>query len=98
VGVGSLTGLKAALGGRGEAMNRDEALKLLRGGRQGIRKWNQWCKSAEDIPSLSGADFSEARLTSVRLTSAGLTSAGRISSELTSSGRTSAKPNSSGPT
>jgi hypothetical protein len=53
-------------------MNRDEAIKLLKSGPDGIRKWNQWRKQEEDIPDLSdailnGADLSDAILSGADL-------------------------------
>ncbi len=37
-------------------MDRDEALKLLRGGEDGVKEWNRRRKKGEAIPILSGAD------------------------------------------
>ena len=36
-------------------MDRDEALKLLKGGSEGVAKWNRRRKVDENIPDLSGA-------------------------------------------
>ena len=36
-------------------MDRDEAIKLLKGGPDGIREWNQRRKQDEEIPDLSRA-------------------------------------------
>ncbi len=38
-------------------MDRDEALKLLKGGEEGIREWNQRRDSGVEIPDLSSADL-----------------------------------------
>ena len=38
-------------------MDRDEALKLLKGGEEGIREWNQRRVSGVEIPDLSSADL-----------------------------------------
>ena len=40
----------------GGDMDRDEALKLLRGGEDGVKEWNRRRKKGEAIPILSGAD------------------------------------------
>ena len=49
-------------------MDRDEALKLLRGGPHGIKEWNR--RQGEKIPDLSGADLSEANLRGADLSGA----------------------------
>ena len=36
-------------------MDRDEAIKLLKGGPDGIREWNRRREHREEIPDLSGA-------------------------------------------
>jgi len=43
-------------------MDRDEALKLLEGGREGIAEWNQRREAGEGIPYLNETDFSGADL------------------------------------
>ena len=48
-------------------MDREEALRLLRGGAEGIAEWNHRCKAGDDIPNLSecslvGVDLSDANL------------------------------------
>jgi len=43
-------------------MDRDEALKLLRGGEDGVKEWNRRRKEGEEIPNLNGADLSGAIL------------------------------------
>ena len=49
-------------------MNRDEALKLLRGGLKGVEEWNRWKAEAhaggDELPDLSSADFSSADFSS----------------------------------
>jgi TIR domain/Pentapeptide repeats (8 copies) len=56
-------------------MDRDEALKLLTGGKEGIRAWNDHRKKGGEIPSLAGADLTRADLTGADLTEAKLTRA-----------------------
>jgi hypothetical protein len=53
-------------------MNRDEALKLLRGGPEGIAVWNQIRTSGEAVPDLSGANLSGANLSEANLSEANL--------------------------
>ena len=48
-------------------MDRHEAIRLLRGGLDGIREWNQWRRQCEEIPGLSGVDLSGAILSEVDL-------------------------------
>src|SRR5437016_2749703 len=43
-------------------MDRDEAIRLLGGGRQGIAEWNRRRGDGETIPDLSGASLSGAGL------------------------------------
>jgi hypothetical protein len=43
-------------------MDRDEALRLLKGGTDGVREWNQRRGRGEEIPDLSGADLSKTDL------------------------------------
>ena len=56
-------------------MTRDEALKLLRGGKDGIRKWNRLRRAGEEIPDLSNADLSGTDLIRADLIRADLTGA-----------------------
>ena len=65
-------------------MDCDEAIRLLKGGPDGIREWNQRREQDEEIPDLRGADLS------------GPTSAGPTSAGPTSAGPTSAGPSSRG--
>ena len=51
-------------------MNRREALKLLKGGREGIVEWNRRRDAWEQIPDLSGADLSGANLCDANLSGA----------------------------
>ena len=48
-------------------MDREEALKMLRGGSGGIDTWNRKRSAGEDIPDLSGADLQGAYLVDVNL-------------------------------
>ena len=61
-------------------MDRDEALRLLRGGAEGIEEWNRRRGTGEDLPNLSrtvlnGADLSGADLSGAILARADLTGA-----------------------
>ena len=51
-------------------MDRDEALKLLQGGRPGIAEWNRRRRTGEKMPDFSEADLREADLGGADLTSA----------------------------
>jgi hypothetical protein len=48
-------------------MDREEAIKLLRGGREGVVEWNRRRESGEEIPNLSGADLRGAHLRGAHL-------------------------------
>ncbi|MBV8384852.1 MAG: pentapeptide repeat-containing protein, partial [Planctomycetaceae bacterium] len=43
-------------------MDRDEALRLLKGGLEGAAEWNGRREAGEEIPDLHGADLRQARL------------------------------------
>ena len=43
-------------------MTIDEAIKLLRGGKEGIKEWNRRRDAGEEIPNLSDAMLAGARL------------------------------------
>ena len=58
-------------------MNREEALKLLRGGEEGVKDWNRRRKAGEDIPNLNEAGLVEAHLDGADLRGADLTLANR---------------------
>jgi uncharacterized protein YjbI with pentapeptide repeats len=53
-------------------MDRDEALKLLTGGKAGITYWNKWREQGEELPDLADADLSSARLVTAKLDHADL--------------------------
>ncbi len=53
-------------------MNRDEALKLLKGGEKGVREWNRRRDERESIPSLKGAELTAANLSRVNLNASDL--------------------------
>ena len=53
-------------------MDRDEALKLLKGGEEGIREWNDRRRAHEAIPNLIRADLTGANLIQSDLTGATL--------------------------
>jgi len=53
-------------------MDRDEALRLLMGGKPGVQEWNQRRESGEEIPDLSGADLDHANLSDANLSHANL--------------------------
>ena len=63
-------------------MDRDEALKLLKGGEEGIREWNhrRWAGGA--IPDLTHANLSEANLAHANLSGADLSGANLSSADL----------------
>ena len=63
-------------------MDRDEALKLLKGGEEGIREWNERRRTGEAIPDLSGANLRLAHLRSADLRGADLRSADLIGANL----------------
>ncbi len=67
---------------RADAMDRDEALKLLKGGEEGIREWNQRRDSGVDIPDLSVANLSVANLSGADLSGADLSDAILIHADL----------------
>ncbi len=56
-------------------MDRDEALNLLRGGKNGITEWNRLRADGERIPVLGGADLIRANLIGANLRSAHLSDA-----------------------
>jgi TIR domain/Pentapeptide repeats (8 copies) len=53
-------------------MDRDEAIKLLKGGEEGIDEWNQRREALEGIPELNRADLSGALLSGALLSGADL--------------------------
>ena len=53
-------------------MDRDEALKLLKGGSAGIEEWNRRWEAGEEIPRLTWADLTGAHLAGAHLTGAHL--------------------------
>ena len=63
-------------------MDREEALKLLRGGEAGVREWNKWRELGEDPPSLEEADLSGHNLSGANLTGTQLRSANVCKSNL----------------
>jgi hypothetical protein len=52
------------------SMDREEAIRLLGGGPEGVVEWNRRRGSGEAIPNLSGADFRKANLGGVDLSGA----------------------------
>ncbi|MBN2563568.1 MAG: pentapeptide repeat-containing protein [Phycisphaerae bacterium] len=56
-------------------MDRDVALKLLRGGKDGIKEWNRRRKAGEGFPDLNNANLSGADLRRTNLSGAHLNSA-----------------------
>ena len=63
-------------------MNRDEAERLLRGDREGIKEWNRRCKAGEDIPDLTGVDLAGASLAGAILNGAQLSNANLAGADL----------------
>ena len=53
-------------------MDRNEALRLLKGGSEGVAEWNRWRKAGDEIPDLSRADLREADLSGANLSRANL--------------------------
>ena len=56
-------------------MNRDEALRLLKGGEEGIKEWNRRREKGEEIPELNDVDLSGADLFKADLRGADLSEA-----------------------
>jgi uncharacterized protein YjbI with pentapeptide repeats len=56
-------------------MERDEALRLLKGGPDGIAEWNRRLEAGEDVPDLSDADLSKMHLSGASLNNAKLAGA-----------------------
>jgi hypothetical protein len=56
-------------------MDRDEAIRLLRAGWDGVREWNERRARGEEIPDLRGADLSGAHLSGAHLSEAHLSGA-----------------------
>lgn len=48
-------------------MDRDEAIKLLTGGPEGVAEWNRWRELVEVLPDLTEANFSGANLKGANL-------------------------------
>ena len=55
-----------------EIMDRNEALKLLRGGEEGISEWNRRRQSGETIPDLSEVVLDRATLSGINLSGTNL--------------------------
>ena len=56
-------------------MDRDEAPRLLKGGPDGVAEWNRRLSAGEEIPDLTGANFSGAFLFGANLSGAFLVEA-----------------------
>jgi hypothetical protein len=56
-------------------MDSDEAIRLLRGGTEGLIAWNEWREQAKELPNLSAADLSGADLRGANLREAHLSAA-----------------------
>jgi len=63
-------------------MDRDEALKLLLGGPEGVKEWNRRREAGEEIPDLSRANLSRANLIGANLSRADLREANLIEANL----------------
>ena len=63
-------------------MDREEAIRLLRGGRDGMKEWNRRRESGEIIPSLNAADLSYTDLCWVNLSAADLSNANLVCTDL----------------
>jgi hypothetical protein len=57
-------------GGRATEMDRDEAMKLLKGGPEGVKEWNRRREAGEEIPNLSWANLFVADLSRADLSRA----------------------------
>jgi hypothetical protein len=55
---------------RDSSMDRDEAIRLLKGGPDGVREWNQWRERDEEIPDLRCVYLSRTELGGVNLSEA----------------------------
>jgi hypothetical protein len=71
------------------AMDRNEALKLLKGGREAIVEWNRQRKSEAQIPCLNKAKLSGADLSGANIRGANLNGPGWKRRRLLSMGSTS---------
>jgi uncharacterized protein YjbI with pentapeptide repeats len=63
-------------------MDVDEAIRLLRGGREGIREWNNLRKAGQAMPDLTAVDLGGARLAGAILTGAQLSNANLAGTDL----------------
>ena len=63
-------------------MNKDEALKLLQGGREGIIEWNRRVAGGDKIPSLHGVDLGKSDLIDTELQGACLVGANLAGADL----------------
>jgi hypothetical protein len=63
-------------------MDRDEAIKLLKGGKEGVREWNRRRGNGEKIPGLRQADLSSAIFHGANLSRAYLIEAKLIGADL----------------
>jgi len=71
-------------------MDRDEALKLLHSGTEGIAEWNERRHAGEEIPDLSGAEFNGANVGRADLSEADLRRANLSGADLTGADLTGA--------
>ncbi len=63
-------------------MSPDEAIKLLKGGPEGIAEWNRLRESGEEIPNLIGANLRNADVRGANLSGANLIDSNIIDSDL----------------
>jgi uncharacterized protein YjbI with pentapeptide repeats len=63
-------------------LDRDEAIRLLKRGEEGVKAWNQRRNSGEELPELIGADLSGANLIEADLSGANLIGANLIGANL----------------
>ena len=73
-------------------MDVEEALALLRGGREGIREWNRRRAEGEELPSLSEANLSGANLSGANLGQADLVRADLSKANLSEASRRPSGP------
>ncbi len=65
-------------------MNKDQAVKLLKSGQDGIVKWNACRDSGEEIPELNNIDLSETNLSGINFNSVNLSGTSLYGTDLDS--------------
>src|SRR4051812_9429091 len=75
-------GRNLPIGREATNMDRDEALRLLRGGQKGVNEWNWRRNVGESVPDLSEVNLGEADLSRADLSRTGLSGANLIFANL----------------